>query len=355
MSYYYNLADDLQKYPDAWCYIIIGGRKTGKTYSALKYITYDKKVPYVFVKRTDSDVDLITADAGKGLDLDFSPYKALNRDLISNIRGKKIKDGIGGFWSYDDESNAYGNIKGYIFSLSKVSKVKGFDTSECDYIVFDEFIKQPWEKQTIRREGESVLDLYATVARDREHRGREQLRLICLANATEISNPLMQTLEVVDDVAEMKAHGESILYMKERGIFIHLLDDNPEFRAEEKNTAIMRGMANTQWGRMALENDFAYNDFSNVKKISLKGYTPLCSIQWKEQVFYIYKNGRNYYMSKSRHNDSEFYDLNKENGQKLFYIERDLDLRSACIEGRMLFETYTMYDIIVNYKSYFKV
>ena len=33
---YYNIRDDVNAYPDAWCYIIVGGRNTGKTYGCLK-------------------------------------------------------------------------------------------------------------------------------------------------------------------------------------------------------------------------------------------------------------------------------------------------------------------------------
>ena len=31
-KYYYNIFDDIKAYPDAWAYMIIGGRSTGKTY-----------------------------------------------------------------------------------------------------------------------------------------------------------------------------------------------------------------------------------------------------------------------------------------------------------------------------------
>ena len=30
-KYYYDIEDDLREYPDAWCYIVVGGRNTGKT------------------------------------------------------------------------------------------------------------------------------------------------------------------------------------------------------------------------------------------------------------------------------------------------------------------------------------
>jgi len=34
-KFYYNIFDDIEKYPDAWAYLVTGGRSTGKTYGAL--------------------------------------------------------------------------------------------------------------------------------------------------------------------------------------------------------------------------------------------------------------------------------------------------------------------------------
>ena len=53
---YYDIRDDL--IPDSWCYVIIGGRSTGKTYGALK-MCYNLKKKFVFLKRTIDDVKLL--------------------------------------------------------------------------------------------------------------------------------------------------------------------------------------------------------------------------------------------------------------------------------------------------------
>ncbi len=49
------------------------------------------------------------------------------------------------------------------------------------------------------------------------------------------------------------------------------------------------------------------------------------------------------------------YNLKVENDQKAFYIDWVLDLEEASINNRMIFEQYTMYDLIMNYKSFFKL
>jgi len=49
------------------------------------------------------------------------------------------------------------------------------------------------------------------------------------------------------------------------------------------------------------------------------------------------------------------WDLNKENHQKLFWVEYGQELRVDCIEDNFKFEKYTMYDLIMNYKKFFNV
>lgn len=358
-NYFYNIRQDKEKYPDAWCYIIIGGRNTGKTYSTLKCIVEDK-IPFVFLKRTMDDVDLLCAGSGtigskqNEFGVDLSPFKSINRDMLTDIRAYSIKKGLGGFWTHLN-GEVKGAPIGYLLALSAVSKYKGFDLSENSEdmeLVFDEFIPQPWERVN-RKEGEQLMDLYKTISRAREHKKLKPLKLICLANATSISNPVMNILEITDTVAQMQNYDQEEYYIEDRGIFIHILKDNEKFAEVEKNSPIYKAMGKTDWGQMAFENKFAYNDFSSIGRTSLKGYRPVCAVSYKTDNFYIYMKDGNYYMCHSKHNNDNIYNLNKENDQKLFFADWVYELRNACIEGKMLFETYTMYDLIVNYKKFF--
>lgn len=104
---------------------------------------------------------------------------------------------------------------------------------------------------------------------------------------------------------------------------------------------------------MAFGGHFGYNDFSSIGRTSLKRYKPVCAISYKKDTFYLYMKEGQYYMCKSRSNTQKIYNLNRENDQKLFYTDYVLDLREECINGKMLFETFTMYDLIINYRKYF--
>lgn len=363
MGYYYNIKDDIAKYPDAWCYIVVGGRGKGKTYGTLKDC-YEDKIQFIFTKRTNRDVDLLTAGSGSlgaaksKFGMDFSPFKSINRDLGCNVKAFKIDDGIGGFWNCapddDGEEVAEGLPIGTLISLNSVSKFAGFDMSDSEWLIFDEFIPRPWEKVN-RKEGDQLLDLYKTVQRDREHRGKPPLKLICLANAVSISNSVTNILEVVDILADMAAYGTEYYYDPDRGIMIHLLPNDEAFDEKEKESMLFKAMGNTDWGKMAFENEFAYNDTSSVNKVQLKGYKCVCSYIYKDKTTYIYQKDGHYYVSGIRGNTEIQYNLKRENEQKKFYYDMVLDLRNECIEGNVTFQKYSMYDLIVNFHKIFVI
>ena len=350
--YYYDIENDITS-DDFWCYIIIGGRNTGKTYSCLKSCYLNER-KFVFVKRTLEDVELLCDKKDAELDFDVSPFKSINRDLGCNVRALKVKKGVGGFYKCNEDNEPEGKPIGYIVSLSGISKVKGFDLSDCDWLIFDEFIPQPWDRIN-RKEGEQLMDLYKTVSRDREHRGKPALKLVCLANATKISNPVCNTLEITDKLVDMQVTNSSYFKDLDRGIFVHQIKDNAAFMEEEKKSQIYKAMAGTDWGKMALNNDFAYDDFTAIKKSNLKGFIPMLAVKFKSKTYYIYNKEGTYYMTLAPARVNRTYNLKIENDQKAFFIDWVLDLQDASIENRLLFEQYTMYDLIMNYKQFFKV
>lgn len=350
---YYSVSEDIEKYPEAWVIIAIGGRGTGKTYSALLDCKQNKR-QFVFVKRTIDDVKML---CGRGkvsdFEVDLSPFKPINRDYGSDIRARIISDkGLGGFWNFSVDGEPCGRPIGYLVALNAISKIKGFDMSECDWMIFDEFIPQPWDRVN-KKEGEQVLDLYKTIARDREIRGREPLKLICLANAVSIINPVCQIFELTDRIVEMQIRGEEYYY--NNGVLVHLLEPSAEFMDAEKSSVVYSTLKNTAWGRMAYDNQFAYNDFSSVSHTSLKGYTPVCCIIYKSSEYYIYRKDGAYYITGSRAAKVPIYNLNRENDQKRFNLDYRIDIKNACIDNKVIFDSYTMYDLIINYTDHFKL
>lgn len=357
---YYDIRDDLQAYPEGWCYLIWSKRGPGKTYSTLRMcIETNKK--FVFMKRTIEDVNLMCArfeDADNPGDSDLSPFSPLNRDFGWDIYPFIISPkGLAAFYhGYVDEDGKLrpkGDLLGWIVACTSVTKFKGFSMDAAEFLIFDEFIPKPWERVN-KKEGDSVLDMYETISRDRIKRGRGELKLICLANATSLNNPMFNTLDVVDIAAEMDITGREYTYTDD-GTLLHFIPGDFDKTEDTVKTGIQKRMEGTPWGVMAYGGHFGYNDFTNIGRTSLKGYKPVCSVSYKKDNFYVYMKDGQFYMCKSRHNADKIYNLNRENDQKRFYLDYALDLRDACIDDKMLFETFTMYDLIVNYKKYFNL
>lgn len=349
---YYDVSEDLRAYPEAWCILAWSARSCGKTYSTLKYMVENKKI-FCFLKRTIVDVELLCMDAkGDDVEFDVSPFKPLNRDLGWNIRPVKIKKGFAGFYECDENDKPHGAPVAYCAALSSSKDIKGFDMSEVDYLVFDEFIPKKYERVN-RREGEALLDIYMTLQRDRLARGRQELVLICIANATSVTNPTFNTLRVIDDAVQLQVTQREFLYLEHRKILLHRI---PTVEAmTEVKSGIELAMAGTAWAEMSFSGNFAYDDFTTVKHSRLKGYRPWCAYFYNKQTVYIYEKDGRYYATKSKAKIDKIYNLERENEQKKFWYDYVADLRDECIDDRMLFEEYTMYDLIINYRKIFAI
>ena len=358
---YYDIQDRLIEYPNAWIYLVVGGRSTGKTYSALKYMI-DNNHKFTFVKRTMDDVDLLCSGfkSSKKIDkadrVDLSPFKPLNRDFGWNIKAVPLDKGLGAFYHCDEEDNPIGEPVGYIWALSGVTKFKGFDVSECDFIIFDEFIPKKWERVN-QREGEELLDLYMTISRDRVLRGREDLKVLCLANATNVANPTFNMLELTDKVVEMQIANQDKFYDTERDIYLERLEASEDFLNAIKRMKVYTAMKETEWGSMAFGNDFGYDDFTQVQKSTIKKFKCLAGYKMKKQIYYIYFNAEKglYYISKSQGNNVKIYNLSIEADAMKFFYDYVVMLRDKTVEGRCKYAYFSAYDLIMNYKKYYKI
>lgn len=348
---YYHFHDDLNAYPEAWCLVVWSRRGPGKTYSALRY-AYEESIKMCYMKRTNDDVTMICRE-NAGIDL--SPYVPINRDAGTNIKAKLLSKGVGGFYNVQemDDGPVYGPPISYLLSLNIAKTVKGFDMSDCDWILLDEFIPQVGEVVK-RKEGEMLLDIYMTIARDRLKRGRSDLKLILFANAENVSTPITNELEIVDDMINLQASGQSHMYLQDRGILLHhITDEEIPLMQEEQNSGIYKAMAGTSWGAKAFGGDFSNNDFSNVGKVNMKNYQPVVGYTYKNKNVYVYRRDEKLFFTNSPNNRCEMYDLRLENDQKRFYWDYVCDFYDECVQNRCKFKSYTMYDLIMNYKKFF--
>ena len=348
---YYFFPDDVQRWPDAWLYVVWSRRGPGKTYSFLRSM-YETGTKFAYMKRTIKDVAMICTDK---FGLSLSPFIPINRDSGTNIQPRLIADGIGAFYDHADEKGEpAGAPCSYVLALNAIKEIKGMELSDVDYMCLDEFIPQPGER-VLRQEGELLLSIYMTLQRDRIKRGRPPLKLVLFSNADQVSTPITNEIEIVDDMVELQASGRTHAYIEDRGILLHRITDEEVPLQEDELSGIFSAMAGTAWGRKAFYGDFASNDFSDIGRIRMKGMRPVCSYTYRNRTVYVYQGNGEVFLTWSRSDTRKHYDLQKESDQKRFYYDHVIDLRAAHIDGRLTAEVYSMYDLIVNYKSFFKI
>lgn len=335
---YYNIGDDIALYPESWLYVAFSARGAGKTYGYFDYCIKNN-LKFLYLKRTQVDIELLNKE-------EFSPFKPLNRDHDYNITTVKMYDGILKVMIED-------KIIGLCMAMSAIHKYKGFDMSDIKIMCLDEFIPQLTERVN-RREGELLLDLYMTVSRDREARGEDPLKLCLFANATELYCPITDTFDIVDSLAELNASGNEFKYLEDRKILLHKILYSV---SADKESQIYKGMAGTQWAEMAFSGEFSYNDFSKVKKINMNGFVPYVHIIYHRKDFYIYQHKENglFYLTDSKGRCNYNYDLEIESDQSAFWYDWVYNLQKEIIDGNMIFKTYSLYNLIRNYRKIYNV
>lgn len=246
----------------------VGGRGTGKTYGALKYCL-EKDVRFLYMRRTQSQADLINRS-------EFSPFKAVSSDMGIDIISAPVTKYNAAF--YHAIENEEGKLTpqglpiGYTLALSTVSNLRGFDASDCDLLIYDEFIPEKHERP-LKEEGAAFFNAYETINRNRELKGESPLKVLCLANANNITNPMFTELNVVDKVNGMYQKGQAVTINEQRGYAIILLSESP-ISAQKKQTAIYKLTQGTEFYNMAADNSFNI-DYVPPAAINLLEYNPL--------------------------------------------------------------------------------
>lgn len=258
--------------------IVIGGRGTGKTYGALKYvIEHDNKI--IFMRRTQSQTDLINKP-------EFSPINPVVRDMGVNCTVKPISKYNSLITVGDDK------IIGYTAALSTFSNLRGFDSSFVDLVLYDEFIPEVHERP-LKAEGEALLNVLETIGRNRELQGNKPLQMLLLSNANRLDSPILEILGLVNVVDRMRRKGQEEYINLSRGIAVFLLNDSP-ISAKKAGTTLYQIAGEGRFSSMALGNDFAFDDLSEVKSLPLSGWKLLAQLG----QYYIYKRSDKFYISR---------------------------------------------------------
>ena len=239
---------------------ICGGRGTGKTYDALR-TARNNGTKFIFLRRTQAQADLISK-------AEFSIFKPLNEDEGWNILPERVSKYNSAFVENDIQI-------GYTAALSTLSNMRGFDASDIQLIIFDEFIPEKHERP-IKNEAAALWNAYETINRNRELKGIEPVQLLCLANANDITNPVFESLNLIRVADRMQKKGSERWTDDKRGIQLIMLQRSPISR-KKGNTVLYNLTEGSDFSRMSLDNSFNVNR-QHVRPRPLGEYIPVCLI-----------------------------------------------------------------------------
>ena len=318
---------------------VTGGRGTGKTYGALLHAR-QRSAPmhrFMLLRRTQAQVELISKP-------EFSPFKAIDLGSGTITVTQPLTKYTSGFYNGQEQDDgsikAYGPILGYTAALSTFSNLRGWSTPEIDLCIFDEFVPERHERP-IKDEAGALWNCYESVNRNREMAGGSPLQLLCLANANTLGNPIFIDLQLVSVAEKMRAKGREIWTDDKRGILLVLLQQSPISEAK-RDTALYRLQQGSEFARMALDNDFAYEERSEVGRLQLKELVPLVAVG--EICIYRRKAG-GYYVSGHRSGSPESFGTGP--NDLLRFKRKYLWLWQAYMNKRVVFEQY-IHEILLN-------
>ena len=325
---YVNIPEILKH--EAVFIFIYGGRGTGKTYGALKEMKEgDHK--FIYMRRLQSQTDIVKKD-------NMQPYKTLNDDMGWTVRPFPVNKYLSAF--YDSTTNEEGKIipegdqRGLLTSLSTFSNLRGVDGSEIDTIIMDEFIPELNERP-IKGEADALFNAYETINRNRELKGEEPVKLLCLANSNRIDNPLFMELNLVRKAEKIRKEGKEYLYDPKRKML--LIDLYKSKISEEKSdTALYQLTKGTEFYEMAIRNSFINEERGRIETRPIREYKPVVSIG--EITVYKHKSRKEYYVTTFKSGSPDTYttgEKDRERFKKAYFY-----LWSAYMKRMVVFEEY---------------
>lgn len=325
--------------------IIFGGRGTGKTYNILKQIILEKK-KFIWLRDRQNIVDIM-----KTSPCITSPIERNNSNFphIEYITASRY---VTHFAEVETTINNNGSINksmvesyGYLLALSTFHNLRGVEFSDVEYIIFDEFIPEKGT-QTMSFMGETFLNMYETVNRNRELEGKPPVIIIMLTNANDPFSEVLAVLGVDTLIEDM----EGDIYIDD-DIYIEFIA-NDEFKNAKKQTFLYRIAKSNSFVKMALDNEFTVDRSLIVKNIQRAGTKNICNVG--DYACIQMPNG-NIYFYRGHINGAQCYNVENPHELMLFrYLFTDT-LRKYYITGKMKFDSiYTMQAIISEYAKLIK-
>lgn len=276
----------------AWLFVIVGSRQVGKTYGSLKYLL-DHNRYTLYLRRTREELEAIerTDDLNPFLPLKNEGYDIAMQSVSQNTW-------VWGDTDTESQTKKVKTARGLALPLNYIAKMRGFNGSLFTDMILDEFIPERCVRR-LKGESDTILNLYTTVNGNRELEGKPPLRFWLLANAFNISDPILEAYGLTEEFEKLERNGKEWKLLP-GGVFIAMPRSEAivKRRAETAQNAYLRRKgAGSEFLKMSLGNSFVYNKSELIRPKSIKGWKPLARIG----RMFLYENGTSIYVCRSPH------------------------------------------------------
>lgn len=322
--------------------IIIGKRQIGKTYGVLK-LMLDEDKRFILLRGMKTELEMLERNVNSPFEKIHGYEGKILFEKNSDYTAEIIRQEL----TYNDEGESIiNNITiGMGAALSSIGRIRGFNGDMYTDVVFDEAIPES-HLLKVRHGGDAFLNMYTTVAGNRELEGRPPLRVWMLANSNNLDSEILDALEVTDIVERMSIKGEESRIIKDRGIMI-ILPDSKQIIDKRKKSALYKAIGGeSKFAKMAYGNEFAYNDYTDVGTKPLQEFNDICQIG--EVRIHLHKNDKTLYVTSDYGSPCKRIYTDTDYGKNKFLRDYP-EIKAAYLRGRITFQNM----VVKNYFLHF--
>ena len=319
--------------------IIIGKRQIGKTYNVLK-LMLDERKQFILLRGVKTELEMLK----RNVNSPFEKIKGYEHRIVFESETEYTAAII-----RLDDTEAGDEVKttiGMAAALSSIGRIRGFNGDIYTDVVYDEFIPES-HLLKVRHGDDAFNNMYTTIAGNRELEGKKPLRVWLLANSNNLDSDILNALGVTDVVERMSLRGEESRILKDRGIMI-LLPDSEMITEKRKQTALYKAIGGgSKFAKMAYENEFAYNDYTDVGTKPLAEYKPLIRLEGVG-VLHLHKCDKTLYMTDDYNQLVRFNYTDTDYGRMVFVREYP-EIKAAYMRGRITFQNMVVKNKFLKY------
>lgn len=304
--------------------VIIGKRQVGKTFGVLK-LMLDKERHFIFMRRVRPELDMLCKDVN-------SPFEKIDPDVKLRKESEYTAEIVR--IRTNEEGEETRQRIGTGVTLAGIGNIRGFNGDIYSDLVIDEFIPEE-QLFKVRNEGDAFLNAHVTISGNRELEGKRPLKTWLLANSNNLNSKILDALKITDVVERMSIKGEECRILKDRGIMV-ILPESKAIITKRKQTSLYKAIGgDSKFSRMAFENEFAYNDYTDVGTKPLQEYNPLITVG--KITIHLHKNDKTLYVTDKVKYKPRYVYTDSDTHLNTF-VRRFPEIRAAYLNGRIIFQ-----------------